>query len=196
MTIGCMPGIVLSYGAILCHLIAPHHYCLIWICLAVICHLVGLLLGNWRWSFFLPSCHWVTNCTYLWFHHTNLEWNASCLPSVCFHFVFFFFFFHLCACVCVCMSLVCVPVCFCVCSNCSDLWGLGSGHMIEQWDSAGMYGYPDHSRWIYSHAWKIQWSNRFTTYVFIIAKVVQKKVMPIVFLRWGHFCCFCFLNQM
>ncbi|KAM9841860.1 mothers against decapentaplegic homolog 2 isoform 2-T2 [Aulostomus maculatus] len=36
--------------------------------------------------------------------------------------------------------------CVTIPSNCSDLWGLGSGHMIEQWDSAGMYGYPDHSR--------------------------------------------------
>ncbi|KAJ0057736.1 hypothetical protein NL108_014406, partial [Boleophthalmus pectinirostris] len=30
--------------------------------------------------------------------------------------------------------------------NCSDLWGLGSGHTIEQWESAGMYGYQDHGR--------------------------------------------------
>ncbi|KAK2818958.1 hypothetical protein Q5P01_024519 [Channa striata] len=36
--------------------------------------------------------------------------------------------------------------CVTIPSNCSDLWGLGSGHTIEQWDSAGMYGYPDHSR--------------------------------------------------
>ncbi|XP_028318355.1 mothers against decapentaplegic homolog 2 isoform X2 [Gouania willdenowi] len=36
--------------------------------------------------------------------------------------------------------------CVTIPSNCSDLWGLGSGHTIEQWDSAGMYGYPDHGR--------------------------------------------------
>ncbi|XP_017266208.1 mothers against decapentaplegic homolog 2 isoform X2 [Kryptolebias marmoratus] len=36
--------------------------------------------------------------------------------------------------------------CVTIPSNCSELWGLGSGHTIEQWDSAGMYGYPDHSR--------------------------------------------------
>ncbi|KAF3702222.1 Mothers against decapentaplegic -like protein 2 [Channa argus] len=36
--------------------------------------------------------------------------------------------------------------CVTIPSNCSDLWGLGSGHTIEQWDSASMYGYPDHSR--------------------------------------------------
>ncbi|XP_061732973.1 mothers against decapentaplegic homolog 2 isoform X5 [Nerophis ophidion] len=36
--------------------------------------------------------------------------------------------------------------CVTIPSNCSDLWGLGSGHMIEQWDSAGMYGYHDHNR--------------------------------------------------
>ncbi|KAE8284903.1 Mothers against decapentaplegic-like protein 2 [Larimichthys crocea] len=36
--------------------------------------------------------------------------------------------------------------CVTIPSNCSDLWGLGSGHTIEQWDSTGMYGYPDHSR--------------------------------------------------
>ncbi|KAF3848880.1 hypothetical protein F7725_015377 [Dissostichus mawsoni] len=36
--------------------------------------------------------------------------------------------------------------CVTIPSNCSDLWGLGSGHTIEQWDSSGMYGYPDHGR--------------------------------------------------
>ncbi|KAM4720009.1 mothers against decapentaplegic homolog 2 isoform 2-T2 [Anableps anableps] len=36
--------------------------------------------------------------------------------------------------------------CVTIPSNCSELWGLGSGHTIEQWDSTGMYGYPDHSR--------------------------------------------------
>ncbi|XP_031148496.1 mothers against decapentaplegic homolog 2 isoform X1 [Sander lucioperca] len=36
--------------------------------------------------------------------------------------------------------------CVTIPSNCSDLWGLGSGHTIEQWDSTGMYGYPDHGR--------------------------------------------------
>ncbi|XP_054896718.1 mothers against decapentaplegic homolog 2 isoform X2 [Poeciliopsis prolifica] len=36
--------------------------------------------------------------------------------------------------------------CITIPSNCSELWGLGSGHTIEQWDSTGMYGYPDHSR--------------------------------------------------
>ncbi|XP_061590367.1 mothers against decapentaplegic homolog 2 isoform X7 [Cololabis saira] len=36
--------------------------------------------------------------------------------------------------------------CVTIPSNCSEFWGLGSGHTIDQWDSAGMYGYPDHSR--------------------------------------------------
>ncbi|XP_074472950.1 mothers against decapentaplegic homolog 2 isoform X1 [Sebastes fasciatus] len=36
--------------------------------------------------------------------------------------------------------------CVTIPSNCSDLWGLGSGHTIEQWDSSGMYGYHDHGR--------------------------------------------------
>ncbi|KAF6714908.1 Mothers against decapentaplegic-like protein 2 [Oryzias melastigma] len=36
--------------------------------------------------------------------------------------------------------------CITIPSNCSDFWGLGSGHSIEQWDSTGMYGYQDHSR--------------------------------------------------
>ncbi|XP_055009436.1 mothers against decapentaplegic homolog 2 isoform X2 [Boleophthalmus pectinirostris] len=36
--------------------------------------------------------------------------------------------------------------CVTIPSNCSDLWGLGSGHTIEQWESAGMYGYQDHGR--------------------------------------------------
>lgn len=72
--------------------------------------------------------------------------------TIFFFFSFFLSLLHL-SCVCVC---VCARVCVCVpgCSNCSDLWGLGSGHTIEQWDSAGMYGYPDHSRWIYSQPLK------------------------------------------
>ncbi|XP_034752305.1 mothers against decapentaplegic homolog 2 isoform X2 [Etheostoma cragini] len=36
--------------------------------------------------------------------------------------------------------------CVTIPSNCSDLWGLGSGHTIEQWDSTGMYGYHDYGR--------------------------------------------------
>ncbi|XP_047229353.1 mothers against decapentaplegic homolog 2 isoform X2 [Girardinichthys multiradiatus] len=40
----------------------------------------------------------------------------------------------------------CNTKCVTIPSNCSELWGLGSGHTIEQWDSTGMYGYPDHSR--------------------------------------------------
>lgn len=77
--------------------------------------------------------------------------NASCLPSVCLYF-YPFCTCPVCLCLymCVCVHVFCVCVCVCVCSNCSDLWGLGSGHTIEQWDSTGMYGYPDHSRWIYS----------------------------------------------
>ncbi|KAM4532807.1 mothers against decapentaplegic homolog 2 isoform 2-T3 [Fundulus diaphanus] len=36
--------------------------------------------------------------------------------------------------------------CVTIPSNCSELLSLCSGHTIEQWDSTGMYGYPDHSR--------------------------------------------------
>lgn len=32
------------------------------------------------------------------------------------------------------------------CSSCSELWGLGTSNTIEQWDSSGLYGYPDQTR--------------------------------------------------
>ena len=91
-----------------------------------------------------------------------LIWNDTPHVYHLFAFIFILFALVLCVCVCVCLCLYlfvcmhvfCVCVCVCVCSNCSDLWGLGSGHTIEQWDSTGMYGYPDHSRWIYSDTLK------------------------------------------
>lgn len=33
-------------------------------------------------------------------------------------------------------------------SNCSEIWGLSSPNTIEQWDTSGLYNYPDQTRWV------------------------------------------------
>lgn len=35
-------------------------------------------------------------------------------------------------------------------SNCSEIWGLSTPNTIEQWDTSGLYSYPDQTRWISS----------------------------------------------
>lgn len=45
--------------------------------------------------------------------------------------------------------------CFCfvvfsVHSNCSEIWGLSTPNTIEQWDTSGLYNYPDQTRWLSS----------------------------------------------
>lgn len=37
---------------------------------------------------------------------------------------------------------------FSVHSNCSEIWGLSPPNTIEQWDTTGLYSYPDQTRWI------------------------------------------------
>ena len=44
-------------------------------------------------------------------------------------------------------------ICFCFCfvvfsvhSNCSEIWGLSTPNTIEQWDTSGLYSYPDQTR--------------------------------------------------
>lgn len=104
------------------------------------------LLWNWVSEYFCVCaciCQEI-NYAHLWFHSFKLR--------------------HLMFTICMLLFWSCFPLvlCMCVCSNCSELWGLGSGHTIEQWDSTGMYGYPDHSRWIHSHALSIciSWSTQ------------------------------------
>lgn len=51
-----------------------------------------------------------------------------------------------------CLSFV---FCFCfvvfsVHSNCSEIWGLSTPNTIEQWDTSGLYSYPDQTRWLSS----------------------------------------------
>lgn len=51
-----------------------------------------------------------------------------------------------------CLSFV---FCFCfvvfsVHSNCSEIWGLSTPNTIEQWDTSGVYSYPDQTRWLFS----------------------------------------------
>lgn len=51
-----------------------------------------------------------------------------------------------------CLSFV---FCFCfvvfsVHSNCSEIWGLSTPNTIEQWDTSGLYSYPDQTRWLFS----------------------------------------------
>lgn len=46
-------------------------------------------------------------------------------------------------------------ICFCfvvfsVHSNCSEIWGLSTPNTIEQWDTSGLYSYPDQTRWLSS----------------------------------------------
>lgn len=48
-------------------------------------------------------------------------------------------------------------ICFCFCfvvfsvhSNCSEIWGLSTPNTIEQWDTSGLYSYPDQTRWLSS----------------------------------------------
>lgn len=40
--------------------------------------------------------------------------------------------------------------CFSVHSNCSEIWGLSTPNTIEQWDTSGLYSYPDQTRWLSS----------------------------------------------
>lgn len=40
--------------------------------------------------------------------------------------------------------------CFSLHSNCSEIWGLSSPNTIEQWDTSGLYNYPDQTRWLSS----------------------------------------------
>lgn len=42
---------------------------------------------------------------------------------------------------------VCVVVFFAH-SNCSEIWGLSTPNTIEQWDTSGLYSYPDQTRWL------------------------------------------------
>lgn len=39
---------------------------------------------------------------------------------------------------------------FSVHSNCSEIWGLSTPNTIEQWDTSGLYSYPDQTRWLSS----------------------------------------------
>lgn len=51
-----------------------------------------------------------------------------------------------------CLSFVfwfCFVV-FSVHSNCSEIWGLSTPNTIEQWDTSGLYSYPDQTRWLFS----------------------------------------------
>lgn len=55
---------------------------------------------------------------------------------------------------------------FCWCfsslySNCSEIWGLSSPNTIEQWDTSGLYSYPDQTRWLSSLSCCIQLSELF-----------------------------------
>ena len=42
----------------------------------------------------------------------------------------------------------CFVVFFSVHSNCSEIWGLSPPNTIEQWDTTGLYSYPDQTRWL------------------------------------------------
>lgn len=46
------------------------------------------------------------------------------------------------------LSFVFVCVVFFVHSNCSEIWGLSTANTIEQWDTSGLYSYPDQTRWL------------------------------------------------
>lgn len=46
------------------------------------------------------------------------------------------------------LFFVFVFVVFSVCSNCSEIWGLSTPNTIEQWDTSGLYNYPDQTRWL------------------------------------------------
>jgi len=47
------------------------------------------------------------------------------------------------------MFIFCLVV-FSVYSNCSEIWGLSTPNTIEQWDTSGLYSYPDQTRWLSS----------------------------------------------
>lgn len=46
------------------------------------------------------------------------------------------------------LFFVFVFVVFSVHSNCSEIWGLSTPNTIEQWDTSGLYNYPDQTRWL------------------------------------------------
>lgn len=51
------------------------------------------------------------------------------------------------------MFIICFLFCFAVFSvhsNCSEIWGLSTPNTIEQWDTSGLYSYPDQTRWLSS----------------------------------------------
>lgn len=104
------------------HKITTHiTFCQVWVCHVIVLFMSQNVLHTWTKS------SW-------WFGMEHLMFTICSSLFFCF-----------------CPFCTLSRVCLCVCSNCSDLWGLGTGHTIEQWDSAGMYGYPDHSRWIRTH---------------------------------------------
>lgn len=63
--------------------------------------------------------------------------NESCPMFIIFCFFVFFFLF-------------CFVILLSVHSNCSEIWGLSTPNTIEQWDTSGLYSYPDQTRWLSS----------------------------------------------
>lgn len=71
-----------------------------------------------------------------------------------------------------CPMLIFFSFCFSLHSNCSEIWGLSSPNTIEQWDTSGLYNYPDQTRWL------------FTTIVRCHTQLWCGRLVPVFRWRW------------
>lgn len=104
-------------------------------------------------------------------HITHTDISKWAMPHVN-HFFFFFFF-----------------CCFSLHSNCSEIWGLSSPNTIEQWDTSGLYNYPDQTRWLFSTIVRCRtqlWCGRF------VPVFHWRWQTAILSYSWPHYCLFLF----